>query len=254
MLTLKDLKMLTAEEWNRRRDENDEEVASLIGANLVGLNLRGFDLHGADLQRANLRGANLRVNLYGANLWKADLRETDLQGAFLQKANLRGAKLQEANLVWADLQWANLEGADVRWADLRRSDLHEANLNNVQGLVNVREVLDSLPRNEKGEYVLCKAFVEAENGELVTPYRGKRVNVIENTVIEVDYVDTCLTVQCAYGLHVAIKEWCKEHLPECVPFEVYVRDLVVPVIPPVGKFRTWQYRIGPRLADRCADL
>ncbi|HBB31218.1 MAG TPA: hypothetical protein DDZ80_16405 [Cyanobacteria bacterium UBA8803] len=147
------------EAWNQWRENNDQILPDLSGAdlsranlneanlsmaNLNQVDLRMANLSDADLTRADLRGADLRgANLRGANLNQADLTGTDLSGAHLtlvnmiesnltwvnlSEANLKIANLTRANLSEANLRMANLSGANLSEVNFRMANLSDANL------------------------------------------------------------------------------------------------------------------------------
>lgn len=272
MLTLEDLLNLPADEWNRRRREG-EEVESFRGKDLSYANLSGRDLHNVDFINATLYEAQMELtNLCYASLQqteftRANLRSANLAGAIASEATLIRACLEEAilrdaNLLYANMGRADLRGADLTGACIRGVLLNGALLTGAIGLPNVQEILASIPRNEKGEYVLCKVFLYTPRGEWVTPFYDTPVDVTEGTIVETDYVDLSPTEDFTEGLHVATREWCKKIFggpfafdPEsaCVPFEVYTDWVFMPLIGD-SPFRCYWYRIGPQLAETCADL
>jgi len=272
MLTAEDLLHLTADEWNRRREEG-EKVEPLAGKDLSGADMSGRDLHDVDLREANLCNAQMeRINLHYASLQNARLSYANLRFANMPRVNafyssMAYADLEHAILINASLRFARMQHANLRNADITNSDitgvvLHGAALSGVTGLPNVREILAGIPRNEKGEFALCKVFLHTFDDRWMTPYQEIPADVTEGTVVKVDYVDLSPTAECGCGLHVATKEWCKKTFAEVappmpqsayVPFEVYTDWVFVPLVGG-GKFRCYWYRIGPQLAETCADL
>ena len=122
--------------WNKWRDEVNEIMPDLSGADLYGANLHDANLSGADLCFANLCRADLiNADLSGAQLNQADLssanlRSADLFNALLFDAIVRSADLSGANLSNAAFIRADLHGANLYKANLRRTNLSEANLYN----------------------------------------------------------------------------------------------------------------------------
>jgi hypothetical protein len=117
------------EEWNKWREEKQNELIWLQGAKLRKANLQGADLTNVNLQDADLRAANLqKAFLWDANLQEAILRYTKLQGVVLENTNLQGAKLQRAKLQGAELMDAKLQGAELVFANLQEAILQTANL------------------------------------------------------------------------------------------------------------------------------
>jgi uncharacterized protein YjbI with pentapeptide repeats len=115
--------------WNGWKQQNEDVIPNLTGANLSRANLGGADLEGADLEGADLEGADLEgADLHGADLEGADLSGANLNRANFSRANLEGADLHGANLGEADLHGANLNRADLEGANLEGADLHGAHL------------------------------------------------------------------------------------------------------------------------------
>ena len=150
-----------------------------------------------------------------------------------------------------------LRGPRFHWALLEG-----AILDNALGLPDVPRILKSIPRNEKGEYVLCKVFEHTAEGRWLTPFSKRSVYVEEGEVVRTTYVASSPTVECGYGLHVATREWCKKFFTEMpsiepsstfVPFEIYTDWVFVPLVGQ-GQFRCYWYRIGPQLGESCHDL
>jgi uncharacterized protein YjbI with pentapeptide repeats len=123
-----------AESWNRWRQENQETLPTLQGADLEGADLRGFDLSTAQLSRTNLFQANLsEANLTGATLWKTDLRcaevkQASLANASLRQVDLRASLVEDCSFIGSDLREARLRGAELFECDFDRADLREADL------------------------------------------------------------------------------------------------------------------------------
>jgi len=245
MLTFDDLLGIPSYEWNFRRKEG-EKVESLVGKNLWGADLRGCDLHGLDMTLARLQGAMMQdANLEGTSLYYANLCEANLIRATLRNVDMQRANMQCANLCGADLTDANLTDANIRGANLAK-----ARLVRVNGLPDVRQILANIPRNRKGEYVLCKVFLRTKDDQWVEP-SGDLADVTEGTRVEMMDVDLSPTDDCGEGLYVATKEWCKKEyagLHSFAPFEVYTDWVFVPLVGG-GKFR-----IGPQLAETCDGL
>jgi uncharacterized protein YjbI with pentapeptide repeats len=102
----------------------EEEIASVSGANLNRLRLRYIQAYGAFLVKAHL----WRTDLRNAYLSEADLREANLRQVDLQFAVLDRARLARAALPEADLRNANLDRADLRDANMSFALLSEATL------------------------------------------------------------------------------------------------------------------------------
>jgi LPS sulfotransferase NodH len=150
--------------WNAWREEHQDVLLDLSGANLAGANLSGANLAGANLSGANLAGANLS---------EANLAGTYLQGANLQEANLDGADIQEAHFERANLRRAYLFNTDHALAHWTFADLSGAS----GTTVSVRTPLGSMPfileenrtvqphtsylicsTMRSGSYLLCEAL------------------------------------------------------------------------------------------------
>jgi uncharacterized protein YjbI with pentapeptide repeats len=127
------------EAWNQWREEQEDVVPDLSGADLNWADLSGADLSGADLIEADLSAADLsgahlsRAHLSHMHLFGADFGGANLSGAHLIQTDLFGAKLtrahlSSANLYGADLNLANLSEANLREANLSRAHLSGANL------------------------------------------------------------------------------------------------------------------------------
>ena len=79
--------------WTGQKEEPQNEISLVKGANLQNANLQNAKMQRAFLVKADLRGANLKgADLYGANLQEADLGSADLQEADLRVANLTGVR------------------------------------------------------------------------------------------------------------------------------------------------------------------
>lgn len=130
------------------KEDINQTIVSLSGADFRGAELRkanlseahlgGFDLRDADLEMANLgRSVMPRQDLRGANL-----RGTNLDGAYLLGADLEGADLGTAELEGPDLKWyermkigmaeENLDAAELIEANLYKAILADANLKNAK--------------------------------------------------------------------------------------------------------------------------
>ncbi|MBA2286424.1 MAG: pentapeptide repeat-containing protein [Ktedonobacteraceae bacterium] len=117
--------------WNNWRQQHQDLIPDLKGANFSGDNLSGADLSGADLSGADLSGADLsRADFSGANLSKADLSRT----------NLSGANLSRADLTRANFSGANLNEANLSETNLSRASLNNVDLIEVQALGNRRHI------------------------------------------------------------------------------------------------------------------
>jgi uncharacterized protein YjbI with pentapeptide repeats len=127
-----------AEEWNRWREANTDEVVSLQGADLTDMRLDGFNLAHANLRGAILDKAHLyEASLAGANMRDASLSQTqfghtNLTEASLQNASGVGPHFEGADLTSADLQDAELEPSYFDGALLRRSKLKGSQLKNAR--------------------------------------------------------------------------------------------------------------------------
>src|SRR2546428_200343 len=73
--------------WNQWRQEQQDVIPDLSGANLSGASLSKADLSCADLRRADLSGADLS---------EANLSNAHLNGAYLSGASVTPEQLGEA--------------------------------------------------------------------------------------------------------------------------------------------------------------
>ena len=78
--------------WNQWRQEQQDVIPDLSGANLSGASLSKADLSHVDLRRAGLS----RANLIGADLSRAKLSNAHLNGAYLSGTSVTPEQLGEA--------------------------------------------------------------------------------------------------------------------------------------------------------------
>ncbi len=119
------------------KNDVDNAIIDLKGANLSRIDLRWTDLSKIDLHGTNLSYADLRMaDLSGANLSEAILYRTKGRAAILNRAILNRAILTKAALSYARLSGANLSNAKLSGADLRFAYLGEDHDGNITILEN----------------------------------------------------------------------------------------------------------------------
>ncbi len=136
------------------------ESAFFAGADMLGADLTGADLLVADLSKAYLPGSHLGgAFLLGADLRAANLADAHLEGAELTNANLRGANLHSTDLSGANLFGANLFGSNLADAHLKGTFLIHTDFRNARNM-DVVEVVSARFQTWKEAFYDCK-IIEA---------------------------------------------------------------------------------------------
>jgi hypothetical protein len=133
----------------------------------------------SDLSYSNLCGSNLR----GSNLSGSDLRGSDLSGS-----NLRGS---------------NLRGSDLSGSDLRGSDLSGSDLSYSKGLLDAGAYLAAEFETSADGFIVYK-FESS-----VPTYPPNPAWTFETGAVLEEVVNPLPTLDCACGVNVATKAWCK---------------------------------------------
>ena len=168
-----------------------------------------------------MNAKELKAKLEAHKLWLTDtaggeqllLMNYDLSYSNLSYSDLRYSDLRDSNLSYSDLCYSDLRGSNLRGSNLSGSDLSGSHLrgSNLSGsdLSGSQGLLDA------GAY-MAAAFDTNADGFIVykfessePTYRPNPAWTFEPGAVLEEVVNPLPTLDCACGVNVATKAWCK---------------------------------------------